>query len=340
MTTSDYYLRWCEEHLDIRRHGATEVDVLCPVHGDRNPSMRVNITSGLFICHACGVCGSLGKLARHMGVEYYGDGINDNDIDVELSSAMRALSQSIRDSTAGKTRATMDEDALRRYNNPLDWWTQPISDGGRGFTSSVVHQFGLGYDPLSNVAVIPVRYADGVLAGITRRFMDPGIGPRYKDAFGFDKAGNLFGSWIVHMTAAPKVLVVVEGPLDAVAVWSAGYPAVAQYGSSLTDNQKLLIERLGPESVVLMYDNDKAGQKATLSAIGINRRLDVKGNVYMRYDEARDISHGNDVYAVAYHKHMGGADPGSLEHKDIRELIETAPRVRGVVEHQKLQEQA
>lgn len=36
------------------RTGRREVKVRCPVHGDRDPSMNVNLRDGLVHCHACG----------------------------------------------------------------------------------------------------------------------------------------------------------------------------------------------------------------------------------------------------------------------------------------------
>lgn len=49
----------------IRRDGG-EYLILCPWHGERNPSCSVNVVKGLFICHACGVTGNAGKMANQL----------------------------------------------------------------------------------------------------------------------------------------------------------------------------------------------------------------------------------------------------------------------------------
>ena len=94
-----------------------------------------------------------------------------------------------------------------------------------------------------------------------------------------------------------------RGSLDAVAVWQAGYPAVAQFGSSISKEQIALLRRLGISRVTLFYDNDKAGQQATLSAVPMLR--DFLVNV-VNYND-------ND-----------GKDPGSMTIKFIRQKVDSA----------------
>lgn len=45
--------------------GGTWRDGLCPIHGDKSPSLRVNIDKGAFACMACGAKGG-DVLAFHM----------------------------------------------------------------------------------------------------------------------------------------------------------------------------------------------------------------------------------------------------------------------------------
>lgn len=41
----------------LRRSTRTWVNVSCPFHDDKRPSMSLNLESGAFKCHACGVRG-------------------------------------------------------------------------------------------------------------------------------------------------------------------------------------------------------------------------------------------------------------------------------------------
>jgi DNA primase len=52
------------ELRDSSRFG--EQDALCPVHGERRPSLRVNLEKGLLFCQACGFKGTAMHLVMAM----------------------------------------------------------------------------------------------------------------------------------------------------------------------------------------------------------------------------------------------------------------------------------
>ena len=95
-----------------------------------------------------------------------------------------------------------------------------------------------------------------------------------------------------------------RSPLDAVSVWSAGIPAVAQFGSSLSEEQVSLLHQLGLDKIVLFYDNDRSGRQATEQAIEL-----LKGNFF--------------VHRVKYKK-TDGKDPGELSRASIERRVDTA----------------
>jgi len=51
------YEEFYEEFLEIEKSSNSELHALCPVHGDSNASLHVNIDSGLWHCKTCGVGG-------------------------------------------------------------------------------------------------------------------------------------------------------------------------------------------------------------------------------------------------------------------------------------------
>ena len=80
-----------------------------------------------------------------------------------------------------------------------------------------------------------------------------------------------------QQTALPN-LVVVEGYMDVIAMYQAGFKrAVASMGTSLTENQAKLLSRL-TDTVYICYDGDAAGQKATVRGMDIldNAGLEVR----------------------------------------------------------------
>src|SRR6185312_9735780 len=57
--------------------------------------------------------------------------------------------------------------------------------------------------------------------------------------------------------------ILVEGPLDALALEQAGISGgVAMLGATLSDQQQILLETSGVQHVVLLTDNDEAGRQA------------------------------------------------------------------------------
>lgn len=88
----------------------------------------------------------------------------------------------------------------------------------------------------------------------------------------FTKKDNLFAINIAkeqkQQTALPN-LVVVEGYMDVIAMYQAGFRgAVASMGTSLTEQQAKWLSRLG-DTVYICYDGDAAGQKATVRGLDI-----------------------------------------------------------------------
>lgn len=93
----------------------------------------------------------------------------------------------------------------------------------------------------------------------------------------FNKRKNLFGLNLAKKTKHP-FFILVEGNIDVVSLHQYGFDnAVASLGTSLTEEQAALLSRY-TEQIVLIYDTDTAGQRATQRAIPILEKagLDVK----------------------------------------------------------------
>ena len=93
----------------------------------------------------------------------------------------------------------------------------------------------------------------------------------------FNKRKNLFGLNLAKKTKH-SFFILVEGNIDVVALHQYGFDnAVASLGTSLTEEQAALLSRY-TEQIVLIYDGDTAGQRATQRAIPILEKagLDVK----------------------------------------------------------------
>jgi DNA primase len=130
------------------------------------------------------------------------------------------------------------------------------------------------YDFFRDRIMIPIRDAQGrvIAFGGRTTIQDPA---KYKNSGAtslFDKSAVLYG--LDHARDAIKeksTAVIVEGYMDALCLWQAGmHQVVASMGTALTVRQlKLLVQQTKVPEVILLFDGDSAGQRATLAAIEV-----------------------------------------------------------------------
>lgn len=215
----------------ISRGYGTERTFKCPVHDDRVASARVNVEKGVWYCHACGAKGKVGGHA---------------EIDPEhLLEEIERISEEKR---------IYPESWLDLYDSPDDeYWT------GR-FTKEAIVQFRLGRDRGKNVPTYPLRDPLGRVLGVVSRNTD---GPKYKYPRGVKTSELLFNYDISRHDPYP---ILVEGAMDVIAVWEAGYTAYGCFSAALYDGQLDLLAKQNPAIVFLAYDMDRAGKAARIAA--------------------------------------------------------------------------
>ena len=132
-------------------------------------------------------------------------------------------------------------------------------------------------------AMFGIRWPDGTVAGFTGRARPGGgqAGPVYLNSrtTGLYRKGSLlFGLYEGRRALATGVRpVLVEGPLDAIAVSAAGsYAGVSPCGTALTPAQVTLLARtcdLRRGGVVVAFDADPAGRRAAVRAYHLLRGM-------------------------------------------------------------------
>jgi DNA primase len=127
------------------------------------------------------------------------------------------------------------------------------------------------YDRFRNRIIIPIQDPKGRVVGFGGRGLTADIKPKYLNSPEtelFHKGELIFNA---HRARSPAhelgTIVVVEGYLDAISVFQAGFKAVvATLGTAITPEQIKLLWRLGSEPVIC-FDGDKAGRGAAHRAI-------------------------------------------------------------------------
>jgi DNA primase len=146
---------------------------------------------------------------------------------------------------------------------------------------------GRAYDAFRDRLVCPIIAPGGEVHGFSARLIakpapapDGGEPPKYvnsPESTVYKKGKMLFGlAQALDGMRATKRVVVVEGNFDVISLHQAGFAeVVAPLGTALTAEQIGVLRRMS-DRIVLLYDGDKAGYKATLGALQLCIEQDVE----------------------------------------------------------------
>lgn len=310
-------------YVQLRHQGRTHKG-LCPFHSEKSPSFTVYPDTQSFYCFGCGAGGdAIGFTKRINNVDYIeavkllaaraGMAMPDDN---DSTGKWRTRLTSINKDAA---RFFFEQLSGEGGAKARSYWR------GRGLSDSTIRKFGLGYSPDSFQdtanALIRLGYTQDELvdAGLAKR-SDKG---HVYDAFRnrvmvpiFDLRGNViaFGGrnlgdekpkyinspetllykksqalFALNLAkkSANKRYILCEGYMDVIALHQAGFTtAVAACGTALTPAQVKMLSDYADE-VVLCYDSDEAGQKATARAIELFAPSPVKITV-LTIPDAKD----------------------------------------------------
>ena len=300
---------------------------LCPFHSEKSPSFSVSNDKQIYHCFGCGKGGSVINFIMEIENLSYPDAVRflarrvgmavpEDEKDVNFSRRERML-QLNRDAARYfyEQLSAPNAEAARQYIikrdissamvtrfglgfAPDSWDSLVFSMQQKGYTKPELLDAGLAkaskkgnggiYDTFRNRLMFPVIDIRGSVIGFSGRILDDGE-PKYMNSpetLVFSKSHNLFA---MNLAKKSKMgyIILSEGNIDVVAMHQAGIDcAVASLGTSLTPEQARLISRYVGE-VVIAYDGDQAGQKASQRAITILQQLDIKVRV-LRMNGAKD----------------------------------------------------
>ena len=291
---------------------------LCPFHNEKSPSFRVNPSWRTFHCFGCGKGGSvidflmenenLGfvevvqSLAERYGIELPKGGAatpglgREGEVLTLGRSYYHALLMERPEGEAArlylKERGFSEEDWERfGLGFALDAWQEFTNlASAREFSvedqvaSGLVRQGNTGraYDMLRKRIVFPIHNELGRPIGFGGRVIDPLDQPKYLNTAEtrlYKKNKVLFGLHEGRETLRrEKRAIIVEGYLDVIRLHQQGFTgAVATCGTALGTDHVSLLERM-VEQVVLLFDGDEAGLKASLRSapLFLNRGLEAR----------------------------------------------------------------
>lgn len=311
-------------------------------------SLQFNVKTGLWLCFRCGEKGTAQILVERLGGSYTNPVLGIDMIQESLNS----LRKEVREKRRGTRYDSVPEKYLARFQGkPHPYWSKQ-----RRFSRRTITEWELGYDPIGpklwspeknewvsigKAVTLPYRTPDGDLLGVFHRRLDDGF-PRYVYPKGFDRTGSMFGSWMIEQAESGLTRVVlVEGSTDAIRVHQVGFQTLGQYGSSLHRDQVKLLRRLGVNEIVLFYDYDASGLKATTQALSvldgfIVRSVEWDTELFCWHGKLCNCGEGHNPIDLGFCKRkkdcrcgrMHDADPGDwrkLSDSDITQMVENAP---------------
>lgn len=309
--------------VELKRSGRMEKG-LCPFHNEKTPSFYVYPETNSFYCFGCGAGGdgitfvkNIQNLEYVEAVKYLAArvGMPMPDEDDEFGrtrSRLLAINretarwyvEQLNSEKGGEARAYLRRRALgdgtiRRFGigyAPDDFNLLRDRLKSLGFSEEEtvlagvckVSQRGSIYDAFRNRIMFPIIDLRGnVIAFGGRRLGEDG--PKYlnsSDTPVFKKSRGLFALNIAKKSTSRRYLL-AEGYMDVISLHQAGFDtAVATLGTALTAEQAKLVATYADE-VVVCYDSDEAGQKATTRAIDIFKHTTVKVTV-LHMENAKD----------------------------------------------------
>ncbi len=139
----------------------------------------------------------------------------------------------------------------------------------QGFLCTKSEKTGRLFDAFRNRVMFPIIDVSGNVIAFGGRVMDDSK-PKYKNSSDtpvFKKSRNLFALNYARKHCEEQIIL-CEGYMDVIALHAAGFPcAVATLGTAITPEQVRLLSHYKTKRIVLSYDSDEAGQKATARAL-------------------------------------------------------------------------
>ena len=275
---------------------------ICPFHDDHNPSMSVSPEKGVYKCFVCGNAGNVfnfvmeyEKVSFYETVKIVADKIGVS-IDISTSKKENTKKSPLYDiynisykfyqnnlnTVYGKDakkyllNRKIDEDVIKNFNIGLSLSDSELCNAlkAKGFKDDDIVSSGVAvqngnniYDIYKNRIMFPLYDLEGNVVGFSGRIYNQKSESKYintKETEIFKKGELLYNYHIAKKEARKeKNIIVVEGFMDVIRLSTIGIVnVVATMGTAVTKHQLNLIQKLAP-NITLMFDGDKAGEKAT-----------------------------------------------------------------------------
>ena len=189
------------------------------------------------------------------------------------------------------------------------------------------------YDNFRNRVMFPIIDLRGNVIAFGGRVMDDSK-PKYintSDTLVYKKSNGVFALNFAK-NANENKLILVEGYMDVIALHQAGFGnAIACLGTAFTSEQANLLSRYADE-VIICYDNDEAGRKATEKALSVLGKTGLKLRVVAMSGgkDADEIirTHGKERFAALLNEAANKTEYKLLEERNKYNILTDDGKLR------------
>lgn len=286
---------------------------ICPFHDDHNPSMSVSSEKQMYKCFVCGSSGNVfnfvmdyEKVPYYEAVKIVANKVGINiDIDIgdkehivksplyDIYDISYKIYQNNLNTIYGKEarkylkKRNIDNDIIKEFKIGLSTTNTEISTAleKKGFSEVDILKSGLCiknsgniYDIYKNRIMFPLTDLSGNVVAFSGRVYNDISDNKYINTTETEifRKGDLLYNYHIAKDEArrEKQIIVVEGFMDVIRLSTIGIRnVVALMGTALTKNQANLIRKLS-SNIIVMFDGDNAGDKATMSFLNFFENSD------------------------------------------------------------------
>lgn len=299
-------------YVNLTKKGKNYIGV-CPFHDDHSPSMSVSPEKQIFTCFSCGATGNVFTfvsdfekisfsdavklLGEKAGISignntYIGNSKRDEYFDI-YDSANKFYQNSLF-TNLGKNaiqylkNRNIDRDTIKKFGIGLSVQKLSLTDylKNKNYSIDKLIDVGLtndnGNDIFINRIMFPIYDLSGNPVAFSGRIYNTKDTSKYintKETDKFKKGKILYNYHIAkeHLKKNDSVII-MEGQMDVIRASTIGVNnCIATMGTALTRDHKSIIKNM-TNNVILCFDGDSAGEKATISAIELleDTGIDIK----------------------------------------------------------------
>ena len=299
-------------YVNLTKKGKNYIGV-CPFHDDHSPSMSVSPEKQIFTCFSCGATGnvftfvsdfekiSFSDAVRLLGEKagisignntYIGNSKRDEYFDI-YDNANKFYQNSLF-TNLGKNaiqylkNRNIDKDTIKKFGIGLSVQKLSLTDylKNKNYSIDKLIDVGLtndnGNDIFINRIMFPIYDLAGNPVAFSGRIYNTKDTSKYintKETDKFKKGKILYNYHIAkeHLKKNDSVII-MEGQMDVIRASTIGVNnCIATMGTALTRDHKSIIKNM-TNNVILCFDGDSAGEKATISAIELleDTGIDIK----------------------------------------------------------------